>query len=47
MIQTNPSMENPSIINPFNKEVRLQPGVSFVDFNNQQTENNSYKPALI
>ena len=38
---------DPSIINPFNKQIRLQSGVHFIDFNNQQTENNSYKPALI
>lgn len=32
--------------NAFDKSLR-QGGIDFIDFNNQSTENNSYKPALI
>jgi hypothetical protein len=36
-----------SAVNHFDKTIRSQNFVQFIDFNNSNTENNQYKPALI
>lgn len=42
----NTTIKGQKIINPFDKSIREQ-AINFIDFNNLDTENNLYKPALI